>query len=34
MVHTLEHIDMAYPEPGPDHAAVLEEGRRRLKKDA
>jgi PPK2 family polyphosphate:nucleotide phosphotransferase len=30
MVHTLEHIDMAYPEPGPDHAAVLEEGRRRL----
>lgn len=34
MVHTLEHIDMAYPEPGPDHAALLDEGRRRLQQDS
>ena len=34
MVHTLEHLDMAYPAPAPDHAEVLEEGRRRLQQES
>ncbi|SRR6056297_1652506 len=31
MAHTLENLDTAYPTPEPEHADVLEEGRRRLR---
>lgn len=30
MVHTLQHLDMAYPEPSAEHLELLETGRRRL----
>lgn len=30
MVHTLEHLDMAYPEPSVEHLELLEAGRGRL----
>jgi len=30
MVHTLANLDMAFPEPGPEHAETLETGRQRL----
>jgi len=30
MVHTLEHLDMAYPEPSAEHLDLLQAGRKRL----